>query len=108
MIVKNESSVKKDFINCWTDYPIGALGDAPYVKAPVRKVRVISWDGDKYCCVSVSDGEKEVHTNFKRWYLYTQEGRNEEVPQISKEELSNLPEDCPFPNLCCAEDPPPE
>lgn len=33
-------------ITAWTDYPFIELGDEPYKKAPIRRVNVISFDGN--------------------------------------------------------------
>ncbi len=31
----------------WTDYPIVELGDLPGVAAPMREIKVISYDGER-------------------------------------------------------------
>ena len=58
-------------MEAWTDYPFLALGDPPRQKAPIRKVTVVSYDGDKYCKVRV-DGITE---SVKAGYLYKTAGR---------------------------------
>lgn len=44
-------------ITCWTDYPILALGDASGKPAPIRQVRVLSYDQNKYAKVIVLNPE---------------------------------------------------
>lgn len=73
-------------MEAWTDYPFEWLGDEPYRKAPVRKIQVLSYDGNKYCRISVCGGEDEI----KSCYVYTEKGRYGEVPVIPKDKLSTL------------------
>lgn len=55
----------------WTDYPLIELGDKPGEPAPIRKVKILSYDGDKYCKVNVGG-----HTfSIKCGYLYRRESR---------------------------------
>jgi hypothetical protein len=54
----------------WTDYPILELGDTAGQPAPIRRVKPVSYDGDKYVKVIVDDFETEI----KAGYLYTTEG----------------------------------
>ena len=70
---------------CWTDYPFTELGDAPYVKAPVRQVEVVSYDHNKYCKIWVDGCAHPLEV--KAGYLYTAPGRIGEVPQVSTNEL---------------------
>ena len=70
----------------YTDYPFKELGDEPYRKAPIRKVSVLSWDGDKYCRIIVDGFETEV----KAGYLYTSYGRYGEVPSVKLEYLPTV------------------
>ncbi len=63
----------------WTDYPITALGDKPYVEAPIREITLLSYDGDKYVTVSTEDGS--IH-EIKAGYCYTKPGRSGEVPTV--------------------------
>jgi hypothetical protein len=53
----------------WTDYPFVKLGDVPYQKVPVRKVRLIKYDGDKYCDVVVENYKTDTY-ELKAGYLY--------------------------------------
>lgn len=55
----------------WTDYPIVELGDIPYQRAPIRKVIMWGYDGDKYCQVEVCGVKKEI----KEGYIYTRPRR---------------------------------
>jgi hypothetical protein len=73
-------------MQAWTDYPFVSLGDVSGELAPVRKVRVVSWDGDKYCKIVVEGKEEEV----KAGYLYSARGRIGEVPCVSIDSLSQL------------------
>lgn len=66
----------------FTDYPITELGDVEKI-VPIRKCRVLSYDGDKYCQVMVEGVRKEI----KAGYLYILPGRYGEVPPINPEEL---------------------
>lgn len=59
----------------WTDYPIVELGDVPHQRAPIRKVIVWGFDGDKYCKVKVGGVRKEI----KAGYIYTKPRRFELV-----------------------------
>ena len=76
-------------MRAWTDYPILALGDRPMEEAPVREVKVISYDGDKYCRVSVEGVEESI----KAGYLYQLPGRlNNQPPPIklTREQLRGI------------------
>ena len=64
----------------WTDYPILELGDAPKSLAPIREVRLVRYDGDKYATIEVNS----VITTIKAGYLYISEGRFGEVLQAFK------------------------
>jgi len=54
-------------MNAFTDYPFTELGDIPYQEAPIREVKVLFYDGDKYCTVLVEGAVLDV----KAGYLYT-------------------------------------
>lgn len=69
---------KQKCLECWTDYPIAELGDAPHKLAPIRRCRAISWDGDKYAVVEVEG----VLTDLKVGYLYPRVQRCGEGPAI--------------------------
>ena len=72
-------------MKAWTDYPFASLGDEPGQPAPVRLVEVISYDGDKYCCVIICGQTEKV----KRGYLYQKLGRLGSVPGVTHEQLSS-------------------
>lgn len=80
---QNKAEFMKD---AWTDYPITYLGDAPHQRAPIRKVRVVSWDGDKYAKIH------DIHSGYffstKVGYLYSEPGRFGEVPNLSMSGVS--------------------
>ena len=65
-------------MKAYTDYPITELGDKSGEEAPIRQVEVIDYDLDKYCTVRIDGLVKSI----KAGYLYTQEGRCGEVPNI--------------------------
>lgn len=71
----------------WTDYPIAELGDEPHVEAPIREVKLVSFDQNKYVKVVVGDAETEIKTG----YIYTKPGRVGEVPSVKYSQLSQLP-----------------
>jgi hypothetical protein len=50
----------------YTDYPFTVLGDIPNKPAPVRKVKLLGFDGNKYCRCSFGKWVLE----FKIGYLY--------------------------------------
>ena len=63
-------------MKAFTDYPFEFLGDVAYTQAPIREVRVLSYDGDKYVEIEV-EGHR---TSVKRGYIYAAWGRLGEVP----------------------------
>jgi hypothetical protein len=75
----------------YTDYPFLALGDEPWYPAPIRKVKVVSFDGDKYCQVEIVNTEySDYRWYIKTGHLYKHEGRYGEVESIDKKELAKL------------------
>lgn len=74
----------------WTDYPIVELGDISGKRAPIRRVEVLSYDGDKYVTIQVM-GTKVV-TSFKCGYLYQTKGRCGDVKVISRLKLERMVE----------------
>jgi hypothetical protein len=67
----------------WTDYPIEKLGDHAFEDAPIREVKIISYDGNKYCKCKISGVIEEI----KSGYIYTKPGRYAEVPCITDDQL---------------------
>lgn len=67
----------------YTDYPFVILGDVAYTKAPIREIKVIDYDGNKYCNIEVNG----IKTSIKIGYIYKTPGRCLEVPSISPEDL---------------------
>lgn len=63
----------------YTDYPFKELGDEEYKKAPIRKIEIISYDGNKYCKVKFEGNILEL----KSGYIYKKHGRNGEVENVS-------------------------
>ena len=66
----------------WTDYPIIQLGDSGGKEAPVRKLNMIEYDGDKYALVEVCG----LATEIKIGYIYHKKGRCGEVPRLTHKE----------------------
>lgn len=73
-------------LNAWTDYPIAELGDPSGLRAPVRACLVLSYDGNKYCRISVEG----VTTEVKAGYLYRRPGRSGEVPTVRYQDILKL------------------
>ena len=48
----------------WTDYPFKELGDTPYEYGPIREVKVLSYDGDRYTRILVEGRELEVKYGY--------------------------------------------
>ena len=75
-------------VTAWTDYPFVELGDIPYEKAPIRRVQVLSFDGNKYAKISYMGMYLEV----KAGYLYGKAGRCSTVPRIALRKLERMKE----------------
>jgi len=73
-------------LRAYTDCPITELGDAPNQAAPVRRVVLLSYDGDKYARVLVQGITKDI----KQRYLYESEGRHGEVDCVATSRLAAL------------------
>ena len=71
---------------CWTDYPMVALGDEPLKPAPIRRVRVLGYDGNKYANIQVLG--TEVFDWIKCGYLYSQPGRMYAIRTVSYTHLT--------------------
>ena len=72
-------------ITAWTDYPFEELGDIAYQPAPLRRVRVISYDGNKYATIAIKG--TEVVTTVKWFYLYRAPGRLGYVKPLARRKL---------------------
>lgn len=75
-------------MKAWTDYPFEQLGDEPYKEAPVREVKIISYDGNKYCKVKIKGFRYALEV--KSGYLYQTEGRYREVEFVTQKQLSAI------------------
>jgi hypothetical protein len=71
----------------WTDYPFQGLGDEPGKEAPIRACNLLAYDTDKYVGVTVNGKRFSI----KRWYVYIQEGRCQQVPVVDDATLDQLP-----------------
>lgn len=56
-------------LDVYTDYPLIKFGDIAGQPAPIRKGRLVCYDGNKYCKVIVNEKEFEI----KSGYLYREE-----------------------------------
>lgn len=59
----------------WTDYPL--LPDEAGKRAPIRRVRALGWDGNRYALIRWGGRIWEL----KAGYLYSKPGRFGEVPR---------------------------
>lgn len=73
-------------MKAWTDYPFTQLGDIEGRKAPIREIKVLSYDGDKYCRIMVHGTEDEI----KAGYIYQHKGRLGKVESVTPEQLTHL------------------
>lgn len=73
---------------CWTDYPIEQLGDVAGKEAPIRHVKVLAHDGNKYALVRIIG--TDVTATFKGGYLYRQKGRYGQVKAVSYRKLQRM------------------
>lgn len=73
-------------ITGWTDYPFTELGDIPQQPAPIRRVKVLAYDGNKYAIVEISN----VISSVKWGYLYQRPGRLGQVKNISRRKLERM------------------
>lgn len=75
-------------ITCWTDYPFTELGDVAGKEAPIRRVRAVSYDQDKYVKVKVLG--YSLTTDVKRGYLYRTPGRLGEVKNVTRRKFERM------------------
>jgi hypothetical protein len=54
----------------YTDYPILQLGDESGKEAPIRKVQLVNYDGDKYVTVALAVPEGIILQTIKSGYIY--------------------------------------
>jgi hypothetical protein len=74
-------------MKAYTDYPFKVLGDTPGAIAPIRKIKVLAYDRDKYCMIKVDGYYEEI----KAGYIYLQPGRAGDVTSIDRSFLKLLP-----------------
>ena len=75
-------------ITGWTDYPIIQIGDISGKKAPIRRIRVLSFDNNKYAKVEILG--YGVTVEIKAGYLYSKSGRCGNVKTISFRKLERM------------------
>lgn len=73
-------------MKAWTDYPFAEFGDLEGQLAPIREVKLLSYDGDKYITVQYQGVTKDI----KRGYVYMERGRCGRVPALNRRVLSHL------------------
>lgn len=86
--------------DAFTDYPFEEFGDVPGEIAPIRKAKILGYDGDKYVYVLVSNGSNDynfersfVFTSIKQWYVYKRRCRLDDARKkdcFSYRELGRL------------------
>jgi hypothetical protein len=75
---------------CWTDYPFVELGDIAYQKAPIRHVKVLEFDQNKYVTVQLIDEPNTPVLEVKAGYLYRKHGRYGQVPHVSLRKIERM------------------
>ena len=48
----------------YTDHPFTSLGDTENCIAPIRRIKLIQYDGDKYCKVAYGSAEEWIKTGY--------------------------------------------
>ena len=69
----------------FTDYPFTELGDQPNKKAPVREIKILEYDGDKYVKIEVEG----VISEIKSGYIYNDLYDLYDMKAISREVLDS-------------------
>jgi hypothetical protein len=86
--------------DAYTDYPIHNIyddvNDTDDTLAPIRKIKILTYDKNKYCDVLVfftdTDGdERATVTSIKSGYCYKNEARLENGILFTYDELNTLP-----------------
>ena len=62
----------------YTDYPFIALGDKPNKIAPIRELKLLSYDGDKYCKIEIGGKTFEI----KAGYIYKKKLNTLEIMEV--------------------------
>jgi hypothetical protein len=71
----------------FTDFPfVIQLNDLKHQEAPIREVKVLSYDGDKYCTIEIEGQEADV----KLGHLYFEEKRFGKTDSITPEQIVDL------------------
>ena len=76
-------------IDAWTDYPITGLGDIAGEIAPIRRVKILSYDQNKYCMALIEENGKRVIQEIKSGYFYNRPAR---AGNVNYKNLYNLGE----------------
>ena len=64
MLALEHINITGKHLDAYTDYPFYKLGDKPFNKAPVRPIRVISYDDNKYCQIIVNGIKEEIKAGY--------------------------------------------
>jgi hypothetical protein len=77
-------------MKAWTDHPLtfDLVGGKAPIKAPIREVQILNWDGGKYCVVKFEDGTTPI---IKVCYIYQRPGRHGKAPMVKRSALRRLP-----------------
>lgn len=73
-------------IDAWTDYPFH-VSDAAGEIAPIRKIKVTAYDGNKYCRITF---QNKQYDGVKSGYIYKARGRIGCVPAYRHYELEEF------------------
>lgn len=70
----------------YTDYPIVELGDKHGEQAPIRRITIIQFEGDKYVDIIVEG----ITTSIKFGYIYRQEKLPGKVPSFCAATIEDI------------------
>ena len=73
-------------MQAWTDFVFTDFGDKPDVLAKVREIKLLSYDGFKYCPIMLGDFETELSSEF----IYQSPGRRKTVEKVPTSQLKLL------------------
>jgi len=84
--------------DAFTDYPFDDLGDDLLKEAPIRRIKILTYDRNKYCNVLVyytdADGDARAYvTSIKSGYCYQNQVRlmDNDAKLFSYSDLCKLP-----------------
>jgi hypothetical protein len=71
-------------ISGYTDYPMLGLGDLPNKEAPIRHIKILDFDHNKYALVQTDCGHME---SIKAGYIYSSPHRCGQKPSMKFSKL---------------------